>query len=131
MHVKTNHAENYFEIRRSGRFLWKLPKQGDQQDIGIIKDRKDHYIYEMFYEDNSGNLYFSLNWLGDNQFTRKEYRFSLKNTVAEVMHIKRINSAKEVLKPICERSTTIKFCKSEVQCYLCYYGHLTWNLDLI
>lgn len=131
-HVKTYHSENFLEIHTFGEFRWKLPNNGDQQDIGIIKYGTDYYIYEMFYSFEIGKLYFSLNCFKQPQNVTS-YVFYLHNTEDHVpkYYGKTISNVSEIVKPIYERSTTTKLCKHEVQKYLQYYGHFTWKLIIV
>lgn len=131
-HVKNDHPENFFEIQKYGNFKWKLPKYRDQQDIGIIKDKTDYYIFEMFYAHSCGKLYFSLNRLAEEPNKVTSYEFHLENASKNTpKYIQPINSANELVRPIQERSTTTKLCGNEIKECLKYYGHFTWKLILI
>lgn len=131
-HVKTCHPENYFEIQESGKFMWKLPKQGDQQDIAVIKKDSSYYLYEMYYANNSGKLYFSLHCYCDETASSKSYVFCLENSLGNgPAHISKISSVKELLMPINERSCIVQLSKNEVRTFLGYYRHFTWKLALL
>lgn len=131
IHVKNCHPENFFEIQKCGKFQWKLPKHRDQQDIGIIKDKNDYYIYEMFYSNNSGKLNFSLTCLS-NESPSNYYVFYLENaTEKAIQYLEPIGNVNEIAKPIEERTSSIQLFRSEVNECLLFYGHFTWKLVLI
>lgn len=81
----------------------------------------------MFYADDSGELYFSLNSLLAGQSNVNIYYVFYLNNVS----IKPINNVNEFIKPIRERSNMTKICKSDLKQCLQYYGHFTWTLTLI
>lgn len=128
-HVKTCHPENFFVIQKHGRFMWKLPNYGDQQDIGIIKYNSNHYIFEMFYSEKSGKLYFSLNNISDLQSSASGYVFNLENRIDRTCtYIQTIHGIKEILKPIEERSATTQLHTSDIKRCALYYGHFMWKI---
>lgn len=132
IHVKNYHPENFFKIQKCGKFKWKLPNHGDQQDIGIIKDKSDYYVYEMFYSNASGKLNFSLTCLSGEPASSNYYVFYLENaTENTIQYLAPIGNINEIAIPIEERTSSIRLYKSEVKKCLLFYGHFTWKLILM
>ncbi|KAF5269239.1 hypothetical protein FQR65_LT02540 [Abscondita terminalis] len=76
-HVKRKHKENYFTLEKdTAKFQWKLPSLGDQLDVGIFKHKLGHFLYEIVYKKDEGNLFFALTCV-ENFGACDEYRYVL------------------------------------------------------